>query len=97
MCTQNLSFLIFLMAVPLLGFGQIPKGHFLDSDGKIKPFKQEKKGLYHYAILSEQPFEHNCPKKQSEKKKIICVEDHLSDLLRKELDLKPDYKGRVYI
>ena len=97
MNNRNLNFLIFLLALPFLSIGQIPKGHFLDSDGEIKPFKQEKKELYHYAILSELPFENNCPKKQSQKNKINCVEDSLSDLLRKKLDLESDYKGRVYV
>lgn len=86
-----------ILLLPFLGLAQIPKGHFLDSDLEIKPFMQESEGLYHYAILSELPFENNCPKKQSEKKRIICAEDRLSDLLKKEMTLESDYKGRVYI
>jgi|TARA_R100000093_G_scaffold11358_1_gene7120 hypothetical protein len=87
--------LVFLL--PVFGLAQIPKGHFLDSDGEIKPFEQESEGIYHYAILSELPFKNNCPKKQSEKKRIICAEDSLSELLQKQLTLETDYKGRVYI
>lgn len=93
----KLKFLTVILLLPVFGLAQIPKGHFLDSDGEIKPFIQERKGLYHYAILSELPFENNCPKKQSEKKRITCAEDRLSDLLRKQMALKSDYKGRVYI
>mgnify|MGYP003149020352 CR=1 FL=1 len=97
MDTFKLKFLMLVLLLPVFGLAQIPKGHFLDSDGEIKPFKQESKGLYHYAILSELPFENNCQKKQSEKKRIICAEDSLSDLLQKQLTLETDYKGRVYI
>ena len=93
----KLKFVMLILLLPVFGLAQIPNGYFLDSDGEIKPFKQEGKGLYHYAILSELPFENNCPKKQSEKKRIICAEDGLSDLLRKQLNPKSDYKGRVYV
>ena len=94
---HKLSFLAFLLLIPIFTMGQIPKGHFLDSDGELKPFKQEKEGLYHYALLSELPFENNCPTNNSEKKKIICAEDNLSQLISEQLGSKVDYKGRVYI
>lgn len=89
----NLSFLILFMVLPTLSFAQIPKGHFLDSDGEIKPFKQEEKEIYHYAVLSELPFENTCPKKNQ----INCTEEKLSELINDGLKNKPKYKGRAYV
>ena len=54
----KLLFIIFL--IPIYSIGQIPKGHFVDADNttkngyKLKPFKQEKEGIFHYAILGFQ-------------------------------------------
>jgi hypothetical protein len=89
--------------IPIFAIGQIPKGHFLDADDlaekgyKIKPFKQKKEGIYHYAILTELPFENNCGKELSEKEQIKCSEKHLNELISAELNSETDYKGNVYV
>ncbi len=99
---KQIVVLIFVLT-PTLIFGQIPKGHFLDADStgekgaKIKPFIQKEKGIYHYAVLSQLPFENNCSKRLSEKKKINCSEDALSELIRRNIKSNSDYKGRVYV
>lgn len=97
MKNYRFNFIILFFIAPILAMGQIPKEHFLDSDGKVKPFKQPKERLYHYAVISELPFENSCPEDQTEKEKINCAEDSLSELLRERLKLEFDYKGRVYI
>ncbi|WP_132723799.1 hypothetical protein [Tenacibaculum sp. M341] len=99
----KLSVLIFLVLIPILAFGQIPKGHFIDADDsvkkgyKLKPFKQKKKGIYHYAILSELPFENDCGSDLSEKEQIDCSEKKLNKLISAKLNSKIEFKGDVYI
>ncbi|WP_299766581.1 hypothetical protein [uncultured Dokdonia sp.] len=79
--------LIFIFFVPLMVIGQIPDGYFLDADDsvekgyKLKPFKQKKEGIYHYAILSELPFDNNCSDTLTKEEKIKCAEDTLNELI----------------
>jgi hypothetical protein len=99
----KLTFLIILLLIPIISFGQIPKGHFLDADDstekgyKIKPFKQKIKGIYHYAILTELPFENDCIIRLSEKKQIYCAERNLKELIINNLNSELSYKGNVNI
>jgi hypothetical protein len=99
----KLTFLTILLLIPIFSFGQIPKGHFLDADDsaekgyKLKPFKQKKEGIYHYAILTELPFENNCGKRISEKEQITCSEKTLRSLISEKLSTKTEFKGSVYV
>ncbi len=87
----------------MFAIGQIPKGHFLDADDsaekgyKLKPFKQKKEGIYHYAILTELPFENDCESGISEKEQIACAEKNLNGLISENLNSESKYKGNVYI
>ena len=100
---KNLSFLITLLLVPILTIGQIPKGHFIDADKTtekgyvVKPFKQEKKGIYHYAVLTELPFENDCANGLSEKEQIACAEKKLRKLIYEKLTSENTFKGNVYV
>lgn len=99
----KLIFLTILLLIPIFAIGQIPKGHFLDADDstdkgyKLKPFKQKKKGIYHYAILSELPFENDCENGISEKKQIACAERNLNRLISEKLNSESEFKGNVYV
>ncbi|WP_203293565.1 energy transducer TonB [Luteirhabdus pelagi] len=99
----NLYILPFLLLIPFLGIGQIPKGHFLDADKtaergyKVKPFKQEKEGIYHYAVLTKLPFENNCSPELSEKEQISCSEQSLRNLIYPNLPSEIGFKGHVYV
>ncbi|MDX6748124.1 hypothetical protein SHK09_15105 [Polaribacter sp. PL03] len=99
----KLTFLTILLLIPIFSFGQIPKGHFLDADDstekgyKLKPFKQKKEGIYHYAILTELPFENNCGKRISEKEQITCSEKNLKKLISENLKSETEFKGSVYV
>ncbi|WP_431164845.1 hypothetical protein [Tenacibaculum halocynthiae] len=99
----KLIFLTILLLIPIFAIGQIPKGHFLDADDsadkgyKLKPFKQKKKGIYHYAILTELPFEHDCESGISEKKQIACAERNLNLLISEKLNSESEFKGNVYV
>ena len=87
----------------MFAIGQIPKGHFLDADDsaekgyKLKPFKQKKKGIYHYAILTELPFENDCENGVSEKEQIACAEKNLNGLISEKLNSETEFKGNVYV
>jgi len=87
----------------MFAIGQIPKGHFLDADDsaekgyKLKPFKQKKEGIYHYAILTELPFENDCENGISEKEQISCAEKNLNELIGEKLNSEIEYKGNVYV
>ncbi|WP_138432901.1 energy transducer TonB [Winogradskyella algicola] len=97
----NILALIFL--VPIFASGQIPKDHFIDADDsvergyKVKPFKQEKEGIYHYAVLSELPFENNCDSNLSEKEQIACSEETLRDFIYPKISSEINFKGNVYV
>lgn len=99
----KLIFLTILLLIPIFAIGQIPKGHFLDADDsadkgyKLKPFKQKKKGIYHYAILSELPFENDCESGISEKKQIACAERNLNRLISEKMNSESEFKGNVYV
>ncbi|MFD0989749.1 hypothetical protein ACFQ1R_06555 [Mariniflexile jejuense] len=99
----KLNILTFLLLIPSFAIGQIPKGHFLDADKtaergyKVKPFKQEKEGIYHYAVLTELPFENNCESGLSEKEQIACSEKNLRNLIYPKLTSKLNFKGNVYV
>ena len=79
--------LVSFFLIPLISVAQIPKGHFLDADDnaekgyKLKPFIQEKEGIYHYAILTELPFENNCSINLSQEEQIKCSEETLNQLI----------------
>jgi hypothetical protein len=87
----------------MFAIGQIPKGHFLDADDsaekgyKLKPFKQKKEGIYHYAILTELPFENDCESGISEKEQIACAEKILNGLISEKLNSEMEFKGNVYV
>ena len=87
----------------MFAIGQIPKGHFLDADDsaekgyKLKPYKQKKKGIYHYAILTELPFENDCESEISKKEQIACAEKNLNRLISEKLNSETKFKGNVYI
>ena len=87
----------------MFAIGQIPKRHFLDADDsvekgyKLKPFKQKKEGIYHYAILTELPFENDCESGISEKEQISCAEKNLNGLISEKLNFETEYKGNVYV
>jgi hypothetical protein len=99
----KLNFLTILLLIPIFVIGQIPKGHFLDADDstekgyKLKPFKQKKKGIYHYAILTELPFENACESGISEKEQIACAEKNLNGLISEKLTSETKFKGSVYV
>ena len=99
----KLNILTFLLLVPIFAIGQIPKGHFLDADKtaergyKAKPFKQEKEGIYHYAVLTELPFANDCVNELSEKEQIACSEKHLRNFIYSNLTSDIDFKGNVYV
>lgn len=98
---HKLNKLIFLLLVPIFVIGQIPEKHFLDADSsaprgmKIKPFIQKEKGIYHYAVLTELPFENNCNEITNEREKIKCSERNLRKLIFEKLD-DIDFRGSVY-
>ena len=99
----KLNFLTILLLMPMFAIGQIPKGHFLDADDsaekgyKLKPYKQKKKGIYHYAILTELPFENDCESEISKKEQIACAEKNLNRLISEKLNSETKFKGNVYI
>ncbi|WP_452226371.1 hypothetical protein [Lacinutrix cladophorae] len=99
----KLNILTFLLLVPIFAIGQIPKGHFLDADEtaergyKAKPFKQEKEGIYHYAVLTELPFENDCDFGLSEKEQIACSEKNLRNFIYPKLSSEINFKGNVYV
>jgi hypothetical protein len=99
----KLNILTFLLLVPIFAIGQIPKGHFLDADKtaergyKAKPFKQEKEGIYHYAVLTELPFENDCDSALSEKEQIACSEQNLRNFIYPKLPSEIKFKGNVYV
>ncbi|WP_299112575.1 hypothetical protein [uncultured Winogradskyella sp.] len=99
----KLEFLTILLLIPMFTIGQIPKGHFLDADDsaekgyKLKPFKQKKEGIYHYAILTELPFENDCESGISQKEQIACAEKNLNGLISEQLNSESEFKGNVYI
>lgn len=99
----KLNFLTILLLIPMFAIGQIPKGHFLDADDtaeigyKLKPFKQKKEGIYHYAILTELPFENDCESGISEKEQIACAEKKLNGLISEKLNSETEFKGSVYV
>ncbi|AXP81578.1 hypothetical protein CJ739_2505 [Mariniflexile rhizosphaerae] len=99
----KLNILTFLLLIPIFAIGQIPKGHFLDADKtaergyKVKPFKQEKEGIYHYAVLTELPFENNCESGLSEKEQIACSEKNLRNFIYPKLSSELNFKGNVYV
>jgi len=99
----SLLTLIALLNISAMATAQIPKGHFLDADDtaekgfKIKPFKQKKEGIYHYAVLSELPFENNCDNNLPQEAYIECSEDTLQKLIRANLNKTISFKGNVYV
>ena len=99
----KLNILTFLLLIPIFAIGQIPKGHFLDADKtaergyKAKPFKQEKEGIYHYAVLTELPFENDCDSGLSEKEQIACSEKNLRNFIYPKLSSDIKFKGNVYV
>ncbi|SDI63549.1 hypothetical protein [Winogradskyella thalassocola] len=99
----KLNILTFLLLIPFLGIGQIPKGHFLDADKsaergyKVKPFKQDKEEIYHYAVLTELPFENDCDSGLSEKEQIACSEQNLRNFIYPNLSSEIEFKGNVYV
>jgi hypothetical protein len=99
----NLNILTFLLLIPIFTFGQIPKGHFLDADKtaergfKVKPFKQEKEGIYHYAVLTELPFENDCDSGLSEKEQIACSENNLRNFIYPKLSSEIKFNGNIYV
>jgi len=97
----KLNILTFLLLIPIFAIGQIPKEHFLDADSsaprgmKIKPFIQKEKGIYHYAVLTELPFENDCVGITDEREKIKCSERNLRKLIFDKLN-DIDFRGSVY-
>ena len=100
---QKIVFFNVLFFITFFSFGQIPKGHFIDADDssnkgfKLKPFIQKDKGIYHYAILTNLPFENRCEKGSSEKEQIECSEEVLNIMIKKNIDKRIDYLGSVYV
>jgi len=94
--------IIFLLA-SLTSIGQIPEGHFLDADDtaekgyKLKPFIQEKEGIYHYAVLDELPFENNCSNELNQKEKIECSENTLNILITDNWGKPGFFKSSSYV
>lgn len=99
----KLNFLTILLLIPIFSIGQIPQGHFLDADDssekgyKVKPFKQETDGIYHYAVLTELPFANDCTNELSEKEQIKCSEKNLRKLIYQKISSVNDFKGNVYV
>jgi len=100
---HKFTVLTFLLLIPIFSIGQIPKGHFLDADDsaesgyKVKPFIQKKEGIYHYAILTELPFENDCASGLSEKKQIKCSEMKLKALISRNFTQEMELTGKVYV
>ena len=103
MSKHKLNFLIILLLMPIFAIGQIPKGHFLDADDsaekgyKLKPFKQKKEGVYHYAVLTELPFENDCERRISEKQQIECAERNLKALINEKINSETEFKGNASV
>ncbi|GGG30898.1 hypothetical protein GCM10011344_34800 [Dokdonia pacifica] len=99
----TLRILTLLFLVPTIAIGQIPNGYFLDADDtatsgyKAKPYKQEKEGIYHYAVLTELPFENKCSEGLSEKDQSDCAEASLRNLIYPNIPSELDFKGNVYV
>ena len=93
---RKLNILTFLLLVPIFSIGQIPKGQFLDADGKLKPFKQEKESIYHYAVLSELPFENECPDGLTEEEQSDCSTNTLRNLIYPKIRSYNNFKGNAY-
>lgn len=99
----TLTILIILLLIPMFSIGQIPKGHFLDADDTaekgyiVKSFKQEKEGIYHYAVLTELPFENDCESGLSEKEQITCSERNLRNFMYPKLSSEINFKGNIYV
>ena len=91
---------IFIL-IPFFAIGQIPKGHFIDADSsapkgmKMKPFIQKEDGIYHYAVLTELPFENDCAGLTNEREKIQCSERNLRKLIFQNLN-DINFSGSVY-
>nr|WP_299167138.1 hypothetical protein [uncultured Allomuricauda sp.] len=91
------------MLISLKCHGQIPEGHFLDSDNstttgyKIKPFIQVEKNIYHYAVLTELPFDNDCGSNLEQKEWITCSEQNLANLIFSKLHPDVRYKGVIYV
>ncbi len=95
--------LTILLILPMFIVGQIPKDHFLDADDsgedgyKIKPFIQKDKGIYHYEVLSELPFENKCKGNERIEGQLSCPEWTLGVLVGQEIKERTDYKGVGYV
>jgi hypothetical protein len=91
--------LAILLFLPLISIGQIPKDHFLDADEtgengyKIKPFIQKEKGIYHYNVLSELPFENNCDGYIHKENELNCSEMTLGILVGQQIKENTRYQG----
>ena len=91
--------LLISLCIPMLLMGQVPEGHFLDADdsGKdgyaIKPFIQEDKGIYHYEVLSELPFENDCNGSGTAEGQLTCPERTLAFLVGQQINESTNYKG----
>ncbi len=99
----QLTSLALLFLIPIISIGQIPKDHFLDADSsapkgmKLNPFIQKEKGIYHYAVLTELPFENNCEGIIEEREKIKCSEKKLRKLIFEKLENNINFRGSVYV
>lgn len=103
MKNHKLNFLIILLLFPVWSNAQIPEGHFIDADQtsergyKLKPFIQEKEGVYHYAVLTELPFVNDCEKGLLENEQISCSEKGLRQLIYQQLSSVSSFKGNVNV
>ena len=98
--TMKSRFLLSIFLIlPMFIIAQIPKGHFLDADDsgekgyKIKPFIQEEKGIYHYEVLSELPFENDCDGSKRIEGELSCSEKTLGILVGQNIKERIDYQG----
>jgi len=91
--------IIILSLNSLFCLAQIPKDHFIDADDsspngyKLKPFIQKEKGIYHYSILSELPFDNSCSDKESK----VCSENTLRKSIYNLLNNDLNFRGNVYV
>lgn len=99
----RLNLLTILLLIPIFSIGQIPKGHFLDADSSaprgmiMKPFIQKEKEIYHYAVITELPFENDCNDITEEREKIKCSERNLRKLIFEKLNEDINFRGSVYV
>jgi hypothetical protein len=93
---KRLLYFLILIIIPLTSLAQNKKNKSTEQEYQLVPFKQEEKEIYHYAVLTELPFENGCDMSLSEKERIACSEKNLRRLIYSKLDYSASFRGNVY-